>query len=381
MADKHIRSLVYMYEQQVDHLPFDIKTIATKLNNLQNIDKWAYILHDKDINAEAKAIAPHYHIVLTFKKRIELTILAKSLQDNVQQFEIMTKRGTSAKSSANNAFAYLIHATSNSREKFQYSSSEVIANFDFVKFIDDQSQVLLPQDILDLVIDGSLDKDSALTKLAQLGGTTLARYTKKIDDVWHAYLLIEHKEWLAKKNQKKDPIRCIWLFGKAGTGKTRYATDISTRHKWSYFKSKSSNDPFENYAGESVLILDELRPNSLAYSDLLQILDPYQYEKTTVARYHNAPIQADIIFITSPYGPIEFYSKIKGIDAKIDNFNQLRRRLSTVVEFNDGVYQELAFKNIKANSAEYEVKETHKNPYSKSNTLTNFFLSDLENYQ
>lgn len=381
MADKHIRSLVYMYEQQVEHIPFDIKIISTKLNNLPNIDKWAYILHDKDINSESKKVLPHYHVVFTFKKRIELSTLAKIFGDNIQQFEIMTKRGTSAKSSANNSFAYLIHATANSRDKFQYPTNNVIANFDFKKFVEEQNQILSPKDILDLLADGTLDKNTALVKLSQLSGISLARYKKKVEDVWNAHLLIKYKEWLTEKYEKQEPIRCIWLFGNAGTGKTRYATSFARKNEITYFKSKSSNDPFENYAGESILILDELRPNSLTYSDLLQILDPFQYEKSTVARYHNAPIQADIIFITSPYGPIEFYSKIKGIDSEIDSFNQLRRRLSIIVKFTNDVYKELSFKNTDLNTLEYTIKKEYPNPYSKSNTLTTFSLSDLETYK
>lgn len=120
-----------------------------------------------------------------------------------------------------------------------------------------------------------------------------------------------------RKEKPKTPIEITWFYGGAGLGKTRYAIELAEKSGKPYFKSGSSNDPFEGYAGESILILYELRPNSLPYQELLLILDPMNFQRKTKARYHNNFITADWVIVTTPYDPFHFYDEIWGTSKTI----------------------------------------------------------------
>lgn len=174
------RAPVIMYEQQEKFLPFSIESLQRRIKSLTAISKWAIIKHDKDKNNIGEFVTPHYHVVLIFKTRVSINSIAKQLCDKPQQFEAMTRRGQSAKSSANNALAYLTHQTTNSLNKYQYSADNVIANFDYSKFLKEQTELMHPQDILDLLVDGKINRNDALKQMMSFGAVTLSKYRKKL---------------------------------------------------------------------------------------------------------------------------------------------------------------------------------------------------------
>lgn len=61
--------------------------------------------------------------------------------------------------------------------------------------------------------------------------------------------------------QNNEMVTIIWLFGQAGTGKTRLARRYAERFGSNYFITGSIRDPFQQYNLEHVVILDELRPH------------------------------------------------------------------------------------------------------------------------
>ena len=106
--------------------------------------------------------------------------------------------------------------------------------------------------------------------------------------------------------------------------------------------SGSSRDPFQLYAGQSCIILDELRPRRIEYDDLLKITDPRSIEHGVMApaRYADKALACDLIIITSPYDPRFFYEEQFGLrrdingrctDNDIDPFEQLHRRITLVI--------------------------------------------------
>ena len=122
-------------------------------------------------------------------------------------------------------------------------------------------------------------------------------------------------------------------------GQTRLAKKIATDKGNPWFISGSSRDLFQNYNGEHTIILDELRPDDgLTYRDMLRLLDPYGFDMNAPSRYRDKAIAADLIIITSPFTPKEFYDKlfhntITYFDF-IDSFNQLLRRISVIINVN-----------------------------------------------
>lgn len=379
----YLRSAVLMYEQQLEHLPFkNIEALERRIESLldsQGLDWYALIVHDQDKDENGEIIKPHVHVTLIFNERVSINAIAKVLDENPQQFEVMTKRGNSAKVGAENALMYLIHRTSKSTNKHQYPVSAVRANFDFATFVSRQEQQVSSKDILDLLGDGKISEIQAKQMMMAKGANVFANYSRKIKDVAAARLEIEYERWLVDMKQSEKQVKVIWIYGESGTGKTRYTIDFAIRHHKSYFKTSGSNDPFEGYAGEKVLIIDELRPETLRFQDLLQILDPHVYEKKTVARYHNAHIMAEVIFITSPYDPLRFYNSMYGISSRIDNFQQLNRRIGLILNFQYRfILEQICEVAGMDGSLGYVTIQTNRNQYSGKQASNGFSMDELE---
>ena len=147
----------------------------------------------------------------------------------------------------------------------------------------------------------------------------------------------------------------------------------------------SSRDTFQNYSGELTIILDEMRPKVMAYQDLLRILDPFSIRigVNAPARYTDKALAADLIIVTSPYSPYEFWleqfstlvkynfdvQKASFADQGEDDFDQLDRRIGVTIQLEqDFIYQ------MKSNEREvghYEIVSMRTpNPYSGQNNPT-----------
>ncbi|MDM8284882.1 Rep family protein [Ligilactobacillus salivarius] len=391
------RSPVLMLVQQEEHLSLPINELQTKIERLKNIGliRWAYIKHDKDKDEDGKLVAPHYHFTLQFKKRVSVNSIAKRLKENVNRFEIMTKRGLNAKVSANNAFAYLVHRTENAREKYQYDPKDVVSNFDFPKFIQELSEQMTPQDVLDMLGEGKITKREAQRQILALGASIMSKYKRKIDDVYTTRLDLEYHKWVKEMKAANEPIKVIWCYGAGGTGKTRYAREWAIKQNLNYYICSGSNSPFDGLKNlsaqeQEVLIIDELRPETVKYPDLLQILDPMNFEKVAVARYHNPHIMAKIIFVCTIYDPYQFYRHMPRLDRNIDTFDQLSRRIGLNIEFTKYYIKETVPKLSKVKDKDtgnpkttymYKTTKSYKNKFKKNKVETRFTLEDLENYR
>lgn len=142
---------------------------------------------------------------------------------------------------------------------------------------------------------------------------------------------IRSRRWKKRDAQtiKSDIKQVVYVYGNAGVGKTTFAKRLAQKENLSIFISGSSNDPFEDYDGQEVVVLDDLRPNIFDWSDLLKILDPHTFTLAK-ARFHNKDISAvKVIVITSPLSPADFVEKItkKGKE----DIHQFYRRLAVVI--------------------------------------------------
>lgn len=381
-----IRSKVYMYVQQADLLPFDDEeALKTRLKSMVKdgiIKNYALILHNHDTKENGEKIKPHYHVWLYSNNRISIGKIAKSLGDNEQQFESMTKRGNSLRSSAENSLLYLIHETSNSQDKYQYSAEDVEANFNYQDFIaklgensnGKSNASKNPESILNEYKNEKITKTAAVKALMAISARCYAKYANQLDKIEDGLRQIRFEKWLKHKKKTNEKIKVVWVYGAAGTGKTHYCRDFCERKKFDFFVTTASNDPFQDYDGQKVLIIDELRPDTFRYRDLLQILDPYNFDqKKTIARYHNARIMSDYIFVTSPFDPFTLYSKMN--NSSQDGFDQLYRRIGLVLQFDNDHIKELQLQDKTC-----VVKSVEENKFSKKaiKSKDKFSLEDLE---
>ena len=118
--------------------------------------------------------------------------------------------------------------------------------------------------------------------------------------------------------------------------------------------------------GEHIIILDELRAQSIPYNDLLRILDPFGIDSQVFApsRYFDKALAAEMIIITTPYDPIQFYNEVFGYKVGlVDSFDQLRRRISLTINMTD---TEILAATYDSNKQCYvtDPASSHPNPYS-----------------
>ena len=81
---------------------------------------------------------------------------------------------------------------------------------------------------------------------------------------------------------------------------------------------------FDEVNGEEILLLDDVRGDSLTASDWLKVLDPYNISPIS-ARYQNKIGAAKVIIITSSKHPLTFFYHTKGNNR--EDLSQYVRRI------------------------------------------------------
>lgn len=313
---KELKSHNWMYVQQFKFLKINLNDLPRILDE-SSVSEWAYIVHDKDDNVEK-----HVHVALHYHNAARLSTVANLFNDEQQYVSKWDKRW-------NNACGYLIHSTTNSIEdgKHHYSSSEVIANFDYIHKIDAIKNRVRGATNIKKAIEQYGNHEISRDELElKLGDAELAKNHVWISRIEDLNAKRQHEKFLKEFEEKAQ--ETIWLWGSAGTGKSRYA-DFLTQGKETA-KLGSSRDYFQDYHGENYVILNDLRPNEFSYADLLRITDPFQHDKSAPRRYHDLKLNLKMLIITSPYSPNEFYEYCHIQNYQIDTFEQLNRRIHAI---------------------------------------------------
>lgn len=113
-----------------------------------------------------------------------------------------------------------------------------------------------------------------------------------------------------------------WFYGPSGTGKTRSAYEMCEDP----YVCMASNKWWEGYDGHSDVIIDDYRPSFSTFSELLRILDRYEYR--VECKGGSRQLRAKRIIITTPRSPEETWgSKTE------EEIYQLTRRIYQVQQF------------------------------------------------
>jgi hypothetical protein len=140
---------------------------------------------------------------------------------------------------------------------------------------------------------------------------------------------IENARNMLVEDKFKNTFRLMYveyIFGDTGTGKTRYVME-----KYGYdnvYKVTNYLNPFDNYRGQDVLLLDEFH-SSLLISDLLQYLDGYPCRLS--ARYIDKWACFTKVYIVSNIDLDKQYPNIQKEDKK--TFNAFIRRINKVTKY------------------------------------------------
>lgn len=374
--EKCIKCRNVMYTQQVSHLPHNMSPaeIFAFVEEHLKPKKYAGILHNRDLKEDNITMAEeHVHIMMQFENARSLNQIAKDLGDSPQYFEKWN-------GNINNGFAYLIHATNNARHKHQYSCEEVVANFEYVDYIkkeiqkvtkvNDISNAKLINDYLDLIADGVISIKECKEKLS---GSIYAKNYDKLKKA-HELFLERSAEKLHKEMAENNEFMSVhWFYGETETGKSFLAETLAAASGIAFYKTTTTTDPFQFYQAEQVIILDELRPDMIPYSELLALFDPFSKGKIAVSsRYFNKALSCKTIYITTPYSPEIFYSIYKA--NHIDTGEQLFRRLSSVIKFDMDFLYNMKYSHQYHKFVPVEKKENkYSRKHQKDYVLDNIF--------
>ena len=162
------------------------------------------------------------------------------------------------------------------------------------------------------------------------------------------------KSYFAKRYKETPPIRDITVnyhIGESGSGKTYTYIQICEKigdenvYLFNDYTNKGIGG-LDSYCGESILFIDELKPHSLTYSQLLTMLQGYRSQYH--ARYSNGYALWTEVHITSVFPPEYIYSGLVNENVKgIDSINQLLRRIDNYIYH---------YKNKKGEYKTYKIK-------------------------
>lgn len=355
----------------------------------ENPIKIGLIVHDKDISFGSRLVKPHVHGYIEFKTKRDLNVLALNLGLLPQYIEPSGK-GRYGKI---NSKAYLIHAKN--PDKYQYEASEVetFDTFDYEQFIAENTEDFAKQSATRKREKADESLDLVLSKV-QRGELN---YLEVMEDDELAFLFAnnqqkfresfnffgERETVLRLKDLKRGDyqLTVLYIQGEPGIGKTHLANELILKvserlreHdlKGEYYPASSKN-PFDNYYGEEILFLDDLREDSLSASDWLKLFDPLNSARMS-ARYQNKLVVPRLIVMTAYMSPKQFFGSIK-----TEDLNQYLRRVNFSTEIakkhgmEDTFYSVSEVKKHKAND--------HYQRSDGSSVVLNFNYEDLYSSQ
>ena len=291
-----------------EHLKVDIQETVKKY---KTIKQWAYILHDKDDTGA------HYHIYLNFSPSCCDTSMVAKWFDLAYKTEDGEERTgeqfiEKVKGRKTDMLLYLTHGNESQKNKHQYSTDEVIANFDFVTEIEESK------------IIGDFEHYSYAQMLAYANTLSIVEKTKALNQLkklWELECLC------ASMNPDRD-IQVVFIYGKTATGKTTYAKKFFDGLGYDYTVSSSGNDPFQDYLGQKGMILDDLRDDVFEFADFLKITDNHT-GSSVKGRFHNKIFTGKMLAITSSV-PLKYWYRHLQYNNRED-LKQLYRRISCYV--------------------------------------------------
>lgn len=292
----------------------DEDTIKKALDHA-SVKDYAYIKHDKDLDVDGTLKISHWHIMIRFKNAVPTETLCG-------WFCVKSNFLSHIKGRFADALSYLTH--SNAPDKFQYSSDEVISNFDFQKEIETEKKKKIDEErkneIIEGIVNGSI-REYNYTEF--INPFEYVRLKKVIDDSF------KYRKDILMMDKNRD-MQCLFFTGDSGTGKTTYAKYFCEQKKLSYFVSSGSNDPLDGYKGEDVVILDDIRGENHNVSDLLKLLDN-NTASTVKSRYSNKFLECKYIIITSVQDPTQFFGSCFSYNN--ETIVQLKRRCQIMANF------------------------------------------------
>lgn len=314
-------------------------------------DKDKTVVYDKfDKELVETLKEPHIHVLFKTKESQDVETIANAI-GVVPEYIEFAKKGKYVYS---NMLAYLIHAKD--KQKHQYSPNEVLTlvGVDYkthfanlsnqwkigaIKKTANQKIHNLSGNQLDSVIDKILTQEISHDEILAVPEYQKAYIHNKQLFERTFEVVAENKYKTFQKNitDKKIEKLSIYIYGETGTGKTKFARELAERirnHIYVYTGetwdsvSLASKNPFDDYNGEEIIILDDFRENTLEFKECLKVFGPNEVAPAA-ARYKNKKIYFHVAIITTTKRPERLFKKAK--EDELENIRQFERRMGLII--------------------------------------------------
>lgn len=315
------------------------------------------VIHDKDTRTKwdesvsqyvVENKTNHIHCTVKFAKGATLAKIA-AMVGLEPQFIEKAKKG---KYGYDNMLSYLIHIKYS--DKYPYDASEVltVCGRPYTEIYSERKEDWLKGrakvqsekskadiDWLEtMILEGQVTFSQVM--LTDEYFNIYSRNKRCCDDAFDTYGNRKAFKTIQALENGEFKLSVFFFKGESGAGKTRGAKKLITAlikaserngEAWRVCSTASSN-PMDDYHGEEILFMDDLRGVAMSASDWLKLLDPYNNSPAS-ARYHNKVTACRVIIITSTKDPIEFfyYCKQMGGGNRSEALDQFMRRIESRV--------------------------------------------------
>ena len=300
---------------RIDNVDLGLKAgdtlVYRKCDILQVLEEWSMnkamkyfmIEHNEDPDNI------HWHIVLKF----EYPTVFDQIKNKFPYGDIeRCKHGIKA------SVQYLVHM--NNPEKHQFSWDEVITNapakLELYKIPKGESEIEKLNAITELIIKGEIRE-------FEIDRIDYKLYIKFLSQLRKAF---EYRQKLVALNPCRY-MQVIVLEGPPRVGKSTFCKLYAERENKSICFSSSSNDPWQDYAGQDIFVYDDFDYTKIKINNLKKAFDPHNTSSVS-SRYKNKLFVGDTIFVCTNTPIIDWYTWAQDVDRKA-----LFMRISCVLKF------------------------------------------------
>lgn len=338
-----------------------LETVINKLNKANITVKEAYgIKHDKDevrvwdqklMKNSIEKKANHVHFLFKFERGASLNKIALAIGIEPQYLEKLK----SGRYGYDNCLAYLTHAKDET--KYQYRPEEVttVLGEDYTSIYNRSIETWLKGRatkkaketnlsvdwLVERILDGEVTKRNIM--LTDEYYAIYGQHKRKINEALETAGERRSYRTIADLEAGKFRKTVIFIQASSGVGKTKLSKDLIELIQASAVKNglnweacmTASTNAFDEYSGQEILFLDDIKGNSFTVSDWLKLLDPYTISPIS-ARYHNKMGSARVIIITSTKLPVELFYFANGNHN--EDLGQFVRRIDLLVHIHNDIF-------------------------------------------
>ena len=162
------------------------------------------------------------------------------------------------------------------------------------------------------------------------GRLAYAKYSKEINNLYATVAEAERQKKMEAYTDHPFVRTNIYFTGDAGHGKTWTAGQLARRiieyvkaatgEEWSIFDPADGANLLDDYAGQEIVIFDDLKTSDMSWEKVKRFLDPYRTVSSFGARYKNGEFCSRVNIIANTKNVYEYFyaNKHRDYDEHID---------------------------------------------------------------